>query len=49
MAEGNLPALGKRAYREWDENVGLARGREWDGNVGLARGAVNGQRRYESG
>ena len=42
-------ALGKRAYREWDENVGLARGQEWDGKFGLARGAVNGQRRYESG
>lgn len=47
--DGHLFALGKRAYREWDENVGLARGREWDGKFGLARGAVNGQRRYESG
>ena len=31
-------ALGKRAYREWDENVGLARGQEWDGKFGLVRG-----------
>ena len=26
MAEGNLPALEKRAYREWDGNVRLVRG-----------------------
>ena len=28
--DGHLFALGKRAYKEWDENVGLARGeRAW--------------------